>query len=119
MLPEADAALEGRVDLDIEPRLDRAGDELHRHGINNHSREHCKRGEAQQQPQREPRAEHARAVASRHAQELEGDQPGEQRGKTGVQREQQRILPGEERRIAARRGEKKEAYRSHRAADDE
>jgi len=119
LLSEADAAFERGIDLDVEPRFDRPRDELHRDGIHDEPGQHGERGEAQQQPQREARAEHARAIAARHGDQLVHHQPGEQRGERGVERQQQGILLCEERRVAARRGEQEQADGGYRPAHDE
>src|SRR5205085_7992592 len=63
--------------------------------------------------------EDARTIAARHHQELVAHHTGEQCGKNGIQREQQRILLREERGVAARRGEKEQPDRRDGTADDE
>ena len=70
---------------------------------------HRERGEAHQEPQREPRAEHARAMAPREDHELRDHQAGKQRGKRRIQAEEQRIVAREDRGVAARRREQEQA----------
>ncbi len=119
LLPEGDAAFERGVHLDVEPGFDRARDELHRHGVDDEPGEHGECREAQKKAQREPRAEDPRAIAPRHDQQLIANHAGEENGKRGVQREQQGILLGKERRIAAGRGQQEKPDRGHGAADDQ
>ena len=119
LLPEIDTALERGVDLDVEPRFDRAGDELHRHGVDDKTRQHGKRRKPQEEPQRQARAEYARTIAARHHQELVAHHASKQGREHRVERKEERILLGEKRGVAARGGEKKEPDRRDRAADDE
>ena len=119
LLAEVDPALERRVDLDIEPRLDRARQELHRHGVDDKAWQHGERGEAQEEPQRKAGAENARPIASCHDAELINHQGGEHGGEGGIEREEQRILLREEGGVAARRGEQEQAHRRDAAAEDQ
>ncbi len=90
---------------------------MHRYRVDNQAGHHGKRGKARQQPQREARAEHARAMPARQHDELRDHQRGEQDRERGVQAEQQGILACKQRGVRARRGEEEKPDGRDRAAD--
>ena len=112
-------SIESWFDLDVEPRFDGARQELHRHRVHDETGHHGEHGEAGEEPQREARAEYARPQPPGEHHELDGDERGEQRSERGVQPEQQRIVPREERGVRACRGQQEKPHRRHRAADDD
>src|SRR6185503_13561955 len=76
-------------------------------------------GEAQEQAQRESRTEDARAVAAHQRGELIAEQPGEQHCQNRIQAEQERVVPREQRRLAARGGKQEQHDRGDHATDEE
>src|SRR6266480_2491834 len=107
------------VDLDVKPRLDRAGDKLHRHRVDDQTGHYREQRKAHQQPQSEAGSEYASPIAPRERQQLKRHYPGEQRGERRVECKQQRILLGEKRSVRARGGKQEQAHGCHRTAEDE
>ncbi|MDW8468233.1 MAG: hypothetical protein RML56_03620 [Burkholderiales bacterium] len=106
-LPEVQPAFERRLDLHVEPGLDRTGEELHRHRVDEGARRKRHQRKEQRQAKREARPEHARAHAAPQRRELPGREQREQPRERRVHAEQQRVVARKQRRVAGRGGEEK------------
>ena len=116
---EREAALERGVDAHVEPRLDALGQELDRNGVHERPRHDREDGEQHQQPEREPRAEHAALQGAAQRHQLIADQAEQRRGDHRVEDQEQRIVAGEDRGVRARRGEQEEEDPPEGRAGDE
>jgi hypothetical protein len=113
------ARLERPVDADVEPRLDRSRQELHRNDVDQRARQHAHQREGHRKARHQPGAEAAGAVPP-HQPHDERQHEDEQRRRDGaVDRQQQRIVAAEGRRAARRRREQEQRDAAERKRSDE
>ena len=117
--PEVDPAFERAVDRHLEPRFDRAREELDRHAVDQRARHHRHQCEQQHQAQRQLGAEHAGLELAAQRDELVDDQRGQHQRHRAVQHEQQRVALGERRRVGARGRQQEQHDRDQAHAQDQ
>jgi hypothetical protein len=118
-LTEELCAFERRIDLDVEPRFDAAGEKLHRHEVHQRAGRKRHQPEHHQQAQPQAGAELALAIAAHQQHELPDHQRREQCRERGVEAEKQRVMARKERRIGTRRREQEQQHARERRADQQ
>ena len=105
---EVKAGFERLLDANVEPALDRAGDELHRHGIDQRAGQHGDDAKHQHQAQLEAGTEDLRPVIAPQRAQLPADERDHGQRQDDVKGDQQRIVPREDAGVGRRRHQQQE-----------
>ena len=103
--PQVEAGVERALDLDVEPALDRARDELVADGVDQHPRQDADEGEDRRQLEQQPAAEAAARDAPEHAHGGDDDHCDERAGERDVDPVQPEVVPLVEGRVVGRDAE--------------
>jgi hypothetical protein len=119
--PQAQAGVQRAFDLDVEPALDRARDELVRHHVDQHAGHQAHQGEDQRQLDEQPAAELAAAQSRGEAHRHPADDQQQHAGNDHVEHEQAPVVALVQLAVAGRLGEQEHQHDrdgdDHRDAD--
>ena len=117
--PQRQPGFERRFDTYVEPGLDRARHELHRHDVDHGARQDADEGEQQHQPRHQPGAEFATLVAPAQTRQQQRNQRQQGNGDQRIEHQQLGIVLIEECGVFGCRRQQEQQDADDCAADDQ
>ena len=103
----------------VKPGLNALGEELQRHGVDQGAGDQRDQGKHQHQPEGKQRTEHLGATRVPERNQLVADQGQQSEHQHRIEAQQQRVMLREQRRIGARRRQKKQQHRADADTDQQ